>query len=135
VKLIRRSLVAGILAVVFNVAPAFPHHSHEAEFYSNKKITLKGTIAQVEWENPHTYIHLAVKDSNGKVTDWALETYPPHVLHRGGLTREMFKEGQEVTVVANPAKDGTKNLAYLMGITFPDGHYVDIWLGDPKQYQ
>jgi hypothetical protein len=134
-KHIGKGILIGALTLLLEGAPAFPHHSHEAEFYPDKKITLKGTITQVEWQNPHVYVHLGVKDNTGKVVDWALETYPPHVLHRGGVTKETFKEGQVVTVTANPAKDGTKNFAYLVGITFPDGHYLDVWLGDPKDYQ
>lgn len=117
------------------VASALAHHSINAEFDSSKTIVLKGTITQVDWENPHVYVHLDVKDNSGNMANWALETYPPAVLHKGGVTRETFKPGQVVTIDAFPPKDGTKSLAYLKVITFSDGHSIEIWVADPNQYK
>ena len=122
----------GLLVVVI---PVLAHHSVTAEFDPSKTFVLKGTITEVEWENPHVYIHLAVKDKNSRVVNWSLETYPPGVLHKGGVTRETFREGQEVSIDAFPPKDGTKSLAYLKTITFSDGHSIEIWIGDPSQYK
>jgi hypothetical protein len=116
------------------VLPVLAHHSISAEFDPSKNFTLKGTITQVDWENPHVYVHLDVKDDSGKIVNWALETYPPAVLHKGGVTRETFKPGQVVSIDAFPPKDGTKSLAYLKVIAFSDGHSIEIWVGDPDQY-
>lgn len=132
----RRMLSALMVSFgLFLVVPVFAHHSISAEFDPSKNFTLKGTITQVDWENPHVYIHLDVPDSSGKVVNWALETYPPAVLHKGGVTRETFKPGQVVTIDSFPPKDGTKSLAYLKTITFADGHSIEIWVGDPNQYK
>ena len=125
-----------LASVVLSLAiPVFAHHSISAEFDPSKNFTLKGTITQVDWENPHVYVHLDVPDSSGKIVNWALETYPPAVLHKGGVTRETFKPGQVVSIDAFPPKDGTKSLAYLKTITFADGHSIEIWVGDPKDYK
>lgn len=127
------SIVIFSFGLFLGVLPAFAHHSNSAEFDTSKDFTLKGTITQVDWENPHVYVHLDVTDSAGRVVNWALETFAPHVLHQGGITRDTFKPGQVVTIDAFPPKDGTKSLAYLKTITFSDGHSTTIWVGDPNQ--
>jgi Family of unknown function (DUF6152) len=132
-----RALRVAVVAfgLLLGGALAFAHHSITAEFDPSKTMVLKGTITQVDWENPHVYVHLDVKDDSGKIVNWALETYPPGVLHKGGVTRETFKPGQVVRIDAFPPKDGTKSLAYLKVITFSDGHSIEIWVGDPGQYK
>jgi hypothetical protein len=130
----RKFLLPAALGLML-ATPVLAHHSITSEFDPNKTFVLKGTITKTEWVNPHVYLHVDVQDESGKVVNWALETYPPVVLRRGGVTRELLKEGQVVTIVAFPPKDGTKSLAYLKEITFPDGHSVEIWIGDPKDYK
>lgn len=119
------------------LAPSFAlaHHSVTAEFDPSKTITLKGTITGVDWVNPHVYVHVDVKDETGNTLGWSLETYPPAVLKRGGVTRETFKDGQVVSFDAFPSKDGTKGLAFLKHVTFADGHGLEVWIGDPGKYK
>jgi len=105
------------------------HHSFAAEFDINKPVTLRGTVTKVDWINPHVYLYLDVKDAAGKVTSWALSTYSPAALRRIGATRANFGQGQAVTVLAYHAKDGS-NFAFLRRMTFPDGHTVELWIGD-----
>jgi hypothetical protein len=100
--------------------PARAHHSFAAEYDSNNLITLTGVITKVEWTNPHMYIHLDVKGSDGKVANWSLEGYPPNTLKRTGFSRAILKEGDTVTMTAYKAKDGT-NTGAGREITFPDG--------------
>ena len=113
------ALAIGI-GLLWSGLPASAHHSFAAEYDSSQVLTLKGTISKVEWTNPHIYIYLDVKDADGKVTTWALEGYPPNTLKRTGFSRDTLKIGDEVTITAYKAKDGT-NMGAGREITFSDG--------------
>jgi hypothetical protein len=118
----RRKFGAALVACLWllAVAPVWAHHSFAAEYDSKQLITLKGVITKVEWTNPHIYFYIDVKDANGEVTNWALEGYPPNTLKRTGFTRDDFKIGEEITVTAYKAKDGT-NTAASREVTFSGG--------------
>ena len=131
----KRLLLVLALGSCLPALPVLAHHSITAEFDPSRTMILKGTITRVLWVNPHVYLYVDVKDEAGKIVNWALETYPPSVLRRGGIVRNSFKEGDVVTINAFPPKDGTKSLAYLRQVTFPDGHSTEIWIGDPKNYK
>jgi hypothetical protein len=109
-------LALGLLAA----APVWAHHSFAAEYDSKQLITLKGVITKVEWTNPHIYIYIDVKDANGEVTNWSLEGYPPNTLKRTGFSRDNLRIGDEITITAYKAKDGT-NTGAGREVTLPDG--------------
>ncbi|HZP33734.1 MAG TPA: DUF6152 family protein [Candidatus Acidoferrales bacterium] len=91
---------------------ASAHHSVQAVFDIHKTVTVTGTIAKVEWINPHSYITVNVKDANGNVQKWGFELGAQASLRRAGLSRADrggMKPGDEVTIVANPARDGSTN--------------------------
>jgi hypothetical protein len=113
--------ILSLLGLLASAAPALAHHSFTAEYYSDKNVTLTGTLTKVEWVNPHVFLYVDVKDSSGKVTSWAVETVSTVALHRYGAKRAMFVEGQTVTIDGYPAKDGTKALVGLRHIKFQNG--------------
>ena len=100
------------------------HHSFSAEFDSNKPIQLKGTVMRVEWINPHTWIHLAVKDADGKTTEWMIEGGTPNTLLRRGLTRESLAYGTELIVDGYQTKDHSLKRANGRDVTFTDGRKI-----------
>ena len=109
-------------------APAsFGHHSVSGQFDPSTKITLNGVITKVEWVNPHIYLHVDVKDDKGVVVPWQLETAPPAFMRKAGLTsKKLMGDGQPVTILGYPAREGTKRLGWILKITYADGHYYEL---------
>src|SRR5262245_521779 len=84
------------------------HHSFDAEFDSNKPITLTGVVTKLDWVNPHAYVYLDTKTPSGEVKRYKVEMGPPYALVRGGWKRDTLKIGDTVTVEgAASAKDGS----------------------------
>src|ERR1700691_6064807 len=77
---------------------AFAHHSFEAEFDQKKTVLLTGTVTQVDWMNPHIYIHLDAKDENGKSGSWMCEGGNPSSLMRMGWKRNTLKVGDQIVI-------------------------------------
>ena len=119
IRLLRvSSAVAALVLCAGALVPA--HHSFSAEFDANKPIQLRGTVAKVEWINPHTWIHIDVKEPDGTTTRWMIEGGTPNTLLRRGLTRDSLPIGTEVVVDGYRAKNGS-NRANGRDLTFPDG--------------
>ena len=115
-----RTLVIAGAVLLAGAAAVSAHHSFAAEFDSNKPIQLKGTVVRVEWINPHTWIHIDVKDADGKSARWMIEGGTPNTLLRRGLTRDTLPQGTEIVVDGYRAKNGL-NRANGRDVTFPDG--------------
>jgi len=117
---LQRVLITTFAALLLIGTAVSAHHSFAAEFDSNKQIQLKGTVTRVEWINPHTWIHMAVKDADGKTEEWMIEGGTPNTLLRRGLTKTSLPEGTEIVVDGYRAKNGS-NRANGRDVTFPDG--------------
>lgn len=117
----------GIAVVSSTTLSVSAHHSFAGEFDSAKKAQLVGTISQVEWINPHTYIHIDVKDEQGSVATWRLESLPTAMMRKAGLTKErIMGDGSPVTAEVILARDGTQHLAWATKLTYSDGHYYQL---------
>jgi len=112
-------VVIGAGLIVGEVSMA-AHHAFAAEFDAKKPIRLRGTVARMEWINPHTWIHLDVKRADGKVERWMIEGGPPNALYRRGFTKDSLPVGAEILVEGFRAKDGT-NRGNGRDVTVADG--------------
>jgi hypothetical protein len=118
----RNGLVAvcAACALMLATVPIRAHHSFSAEFDSTQPVTLRGTVVQMDWVNPHSWIHLDVKNDDGTVTRWMIEGGTPNTLFRRGFTKDSLKAGAEIIVEGYRAKNGAKR-ANGRDLMFPDG--------------
>ena len=120
-----RTLLLAVLGLVASAGAAAAHHAFAAEFDATKPIKLKGTVAKMEWINPHTWLHLDVKRPDGKTERWMIEGGPPNALYRRGFTKNSLPIGSELVVEGFRAKDGS-----LKGngreLTFADGRRLFV---------
>jgi hypothetical protein len=86
------NLFAGVLLLAIT-APLVAHHSFAAEYDASKPVSVMGVVKKVEWQNPHIWFYLDVKDDSGKITTWGFSGGPPGMLQRRGITREVLKIG------------------------------------------
>ena len=119
----RGQIVVVGFGVLLTAAAASAHHSFSAEFDIEQPVTLQGTLTELEWVNPHGWLHLDVAGSDGVALNWAVELGNPTALLRRGLRKNDFPAGLEVVVEGYKAKDGTPT-ANGITITFPDGRNI-----------
>jgi hypothetical protein len=100
--------------------PAWAHHAFAAEFDAKHPVHLVGTVTKVELINPHSWIHIDVKNPDGTVTNWMVEAGSPNVLLRRGFTKATIALGTEVVVEGYQSKDGSLR-ANGRDITLPNG--------------
>jgi hypothetical protein len=127
---IRGALLILILLVAGTVSA---HHSVQAQFDIHKTFTVSGTVAKVEWINPHSYLTINVTGADGKVQKWAFELGGPGALRRAGMSREDrggLKPGDEVTASGLAAKDGSTT-GFLQELKLADGR-VFKFAADPN---
>lgn len=123
-------LAAFAIAAALAAAPVWAHHAFAAEFDAQKPVKLRGTVAKMEWINPHAWIHVDVKKADGSIEEWMVETGTPNTLLRRGLTKDSLKAGTEVIVDGYQSKDGSLR-ANGRDITLPNGQTLFLGSGTP----
>lgn len=117
-------LAVAALGMVLAAAPSQAHHAFSAEFDAELPIRLQGRIVQVDWINPHAWVHVAHRKEDGSMEVWQLEAGTPNTLMRRGMTRKLLLPGTEVVVRGYQSKDRIcEPICAGSGrdITFPDG--------------
>ena len=108
------------VASLLIAASAAAHHSMPALFDAAAEVEVEGVVTDFEFIAPHGFIHLEVADESGDATAWELETYPPGMLIRKGLTPDTLPIGERISAIGHPALDG-RPLMRLLTITMADG--------------
>lgn len=116
-------LLAGVVAFLMLSAPAFAHHGTSA-YDTTKLTTVKGTVIEFQFINPHVIISIEARDDKGKVETWVCEANSPNVLSRHGWDRDMIKKGDRITVTGNRPKNGAKTLR-LQKVVLSNGQELD----------
>ncbi len=111
--------VGGILVALATTQVA-AHHAFSAEFDAKRPVKLRGTVTKMEWINPHSWIHVDVKDAKGKVVSWMVEGGAPNALLRRGFSKNSLAIGTEVYIEGFQSKDGSTR-ANGRDITLPNG--------------
>ena len=123
-KIPRALGAAAITASLLLLAvPVFAHHSFAAEFDANNCRDFSGILTKIDWQNPHGYFYVDIKDTSGKVESWSFQTYALITLKRAGIDRQFFVEniGKELWVRGCLAKNGRTNYAAAGTLKASDG--------------
>ena len=118
-----RLRLCAAMVMLAGITPLGAHHSFVAEYDGNKPVKISGTVTKVEWQNPHIWFYVDVKDDAGKVTNWGFSGGAPGILQRRGIPRNALKAGDAIVVEGFRARDGSNN-ASGGRVTFPDGRSV-----------
>ncbi|HEV2521015.1 MAG TPA: DUF6152 family protein [Candidatus Acidoferrales bacterium] len=118
------------IAIVLTIAPLpISAHHGSSNYDISKTVSVKGTVTEFDFINPHAAIHLEAKDEKGSVEQWLVEADSPNNLARAGWNRDSIKAGDRVTIVGNPLKDGSKVMR-LRKVVFANGKELKPREGD-----
>lgn len=123
----RLKLAGCVVALACGAAlPVLAHHSF-AMFDQTKQVSLKGTVTEFQWTNPHAFIHIEVPQGDSLAGVWDIELNSPNNLKRQGWKSTSLKAGDKVTVLANPLRDmADKKGGLFITVTLPDGSVLGI---------
>src|SRR6516164_7321774 len=120
-----RALFACTVCLLLGAMAGWSHHSFAGEFDERKPVSLRGELTKIDWANPHVFLYLDVKDEEGNVTHWKVESGSPNALLRSGWTRDFYKVGEIVTIGGFQARDG-RNYASGLQVRRKLGGQVNV---------
>jgi hypothetical protein len=123
------------MALIRNFAPlvasaslataAVAHHSFAPHFDSNKPVSISGRITEFEGRNPHSYLHLAAVDENGRTQQYVCESHGVTQLARNGITRALLAPGTEVRIEGSQSRNDARR-CFFTDVYFPDGRKLNV---------
>ena len=123
-----------VVLLIIAAAVLIPHsliaHHSSAAYDIGKRVTLKGTVKEWVYSNPHCFLMLEVKNDAGEVVVWTNETQAPSVIFPVGYRRDSFKFGDNVTITIEPFKDG-QPFGRILGAVLADGKVLGPALSPP----
>lgn len=120
-----RSVCSLIGACLLGFAiPSLGHHSFAAVFDASTTVDVTGTVTEVEWMNPHAWIHLDVENEEGEVERWSFELGSPNGLIRRGWSRGTIKPGDEISISGYRARDGSMR-GNVKSVVLANGQQLD----------
>ena len=117
---LKKIVTVATAGAALSAVPAWAHHAFAAEFDAKKPVHLEGVVSKVELINPHSWIHVDVKNADGTTASWMVEAGSPNVLLRRGFTKATIAPGTPVVVEGFQSKDGSMR-ANGRDITLPNG--------------
>jgi len=103
-------------AILLGSTAADGHHSFSAEFDVGRPVDITGAVIDIEWTNPHAWVHVAVEDEQGNVENWAVEMLGVNALVRSGMSPQTVKPGDVLTITGYGSRDGS-NTANASSVT------------------
>lgn len=103
----------------------YAHHGTGVAYEMDKSVTLKGTVTEWIWSNPHCGILFDVTDEQGSVGHWAAELGNPHQLSQAGFSKDVLKPGDKVTITGHPSRSGAPRIEFR-NMVLPDGRTLTM---------
>lgn len=116
--------IAGILVATLATA-ATAHHSFAPHFDSSKPVSISGKVTKFEARNPHSYLHVAAVDENGRTQEYVCESHGYTQLSRNGITPQMLKAGTEVRITGSQSRNDVHR-CFFTDVYFPDGRALNV---------
>jgi len=121
-----KTIVTALCIAALTSGGVYAHHSFAAEFSSTDIQTIKGTVVEFQWMNPHAYLYVDVTDKTGKKVRWGIQSRNLSILKRQGLSKQTFQAGDVVTVELFNHHDPTKHVGFARYIVKADGTKYDV---------
>jgi len=113
-----------VASLILAALPIWAHHG-KAGYDTAKVVRMEGVVTELEWVNPHVWIHLAVKNDGGAATEWRIESGSPNIMKRRGLTQKALAVGTELTVIGYVERSG-KNIFGTTALKVKGGEEVPM---------